>query len=178
MLRTALRTALAATLLLAACSDDEDEPGASVFIGDMTGAYTASLSGEAVFGVTLDDAADAAGSALIMGGGSPLRIVLFGYTTPKPRVGTYEIVAPGSPASSDTVFQGSISYRVAGASQAYQIRSGSITFTRVNHNRVTGSLNLHAEQTSPADSAQISILGLFDAGQIPQVFPQPPQQVP
>ena len=175
MLRTALRTALAATLLLAACGDDaQDEPGASVFTGEMTGAYTASITGEAVFGVTLDDAADAAGSALIMGGGSPLRIVLFGYTTPKPRVGTYEIVAPGSPASSDTVFQGSISYRVAGASQAYQIRSGSITFTRVNHNRVTGRLDLRAERTFPADGAQISIIGTFDAGQIPQAFP--PQQ--
>jgi len=175
MLRTALRTALAATLLLAACGDDaQDEPGASVFTGEMTGAYTASITGEAVFGVTLDDAADAAGSALIMGGGSPLRIVLFGYTTPKPRVGTYEIVAPGSPASSDTVFQGSISYRVAGASQAYQIRSGSITFTRVNHSRATGTLNLSAERIFPADGAQISIIGSFDAGQIPQVFP--PQQ--
>ena len=174
MLRTALRTALAATLLLAACSDDEDEPGASVFIGEMTGAYTASLSGEAVFGVTLDDAAKAAGSALILGGGGPLRIVLFGYTTAKPRAGTYEIVAPDSPASSDTVFQGSISYRVAGASQAYEIRSGSITFTLINHNRVTGRLDLRAERTFPADGAQISIIGTFDAGQIPQVFP--PQQ--
>ena len=179
MLRNALRTALAATVLLAACGDDtEDEPGASVFIGEMTGAYTASLTGEAVFGVTLDDAAKAAGSALIMGGGSPLRIVLFGYSTARPRAGTYEIVAPDDPTSPDTVFQGSISYQVAGQSQAYEIRGGSITFTLVNHNRATGILDLRAARTFPADGAQIFISGSFDAGQIPQVFPQPPQTVP
>jgi hypothetical protein len=63
MLRIALRSALAATVLLAACSDSEDEPGASIFTGEMTGSYTASLVGEAVFGVTLDDNAKAAGTA-------------------------------------------------------------------------------------------------------------------
>jgi len=173
MLRIALRTALAATVFLAACSDSEDEPGSSIFSGEMTGDYTAALVGEAVFGVTLDDNAQAVGTALILGEGSPVRIVLFGNTTSRPRAGVYAIVAPSSPASSDTVFQGSLTYLVGGVSQAYEIRGGSITFTRVNHNRVTGRLNLHAEQTSPADSAQISILGMFDAGQIPQVFPQP-----
>ena len=173
MLQVALRAALAAAVLLAACSDSEDEPGASIFTGEMTGAYTTSLVGDAVFGVTLDDNAKAAGTALILGQGSPVRIVLFGNTTSRPRAGDYEIVAPSSPASSDTVFQGSLTYLVGGVSQAYEIRSGIITFTRVNHNRVTGSLELRAEQTSPADGAQVFISGSFDAGQIPQVFPQP-----
>ena len=157
----------------------EDEPGASVFIGEMTGAYTASLTGEAVFGVTLDDAANAAGSALIMGGGSPLRIVLFGYTTARPRAGTYEIVAPDAARRARIPCSRAPSATWSPAqSQAYEIRGGSITFTRVNHNRVTGSLELRAERTLPADGAQIFISGSFDAGQIPQVFPQPPQTVP
>jgi hypothetical protein len=76
------------------------------------------------------------------------------------------------------VFHGSLTYVVNGESQAYEIRSGLISFTRVNHNRVTGSLELLAEQTSPANGAQIVIRGSFDAGQIPQVFPQPAQPVP
>ena len=173
MLRFALRAALAATVLLAACSDSEDEPGASIFTGEMTGSYSASLVGKAVFGVTLDDKAKAAGTALILGQGSPVRIVLFGNTTSRPRAGDYEIVASNTAASSDTVFHGSLTYVVNGEPQAYEIRSGLISFTRVNHNRVTGSLELRAEQTSPANGAQIVIRGSFDAGQIPQVFPQP-----
>jgi hypothetical protein len=174
MLHAALRTALAATLFLAACGEDsEDDPGASIFAGSMTGANTATLAGDAVFGVTLDDAAKAAGFSIVLGGGrAPARIALFAYTTPRPRVGTYEIVAPNFPAGSDTVFQGSLTYVVGGTIEAYEIRGGSIDLTMANHNRATGTVEFRAIRTSPDDGAEIVINGSFDAAQIPQVFPQ------
>ena len=174
MLRAALVTALAATLLVAACSDDgEDQPGSNTFSAQMTGTYTAVLGGDAEFGVTLDDAAKASGFALILGGGTAAaRIVLFAYTAPKPRAGTYEIVAPDSPAGSDTVFSGALTYDAGSGLETFQIRGGTITLDRANHNRTAGTFDFRAERTSPADGAQIFISGTFDAAQIPQVFPQ------
>lgn len=173
MPRAALRTLLAAALLLAACGDDtEDQAGISVFAGDISGAYSAPLAGRAVFGVTLDGAANAAGFSLVLGQGGDARIALFAYTTPKPRVGTYEIVAPNAPAGADTVFQGSLTYTAGGSLEVFEIRGGTITLTQASHNRTTGSLELRAERTTPADGAEIFISGSFDAAQIPQVFPQ------
>jgi hypothetical protein len=174
MLRAALRTALAATLFLAACGEDtEDEPGTSTFSGAMTGVHDAALTGDAVFGVTLDQSANASGFSIVLGGlPSPARIALFAYTTPRPRVGTYEIVAPDFPAGSDTVFQGSLTYAVGGNLEKYEIRGGTITLDMANHSRATGTFDFRAERTSPDDHAQIVITGSFDAAQIPQVFPQ------
>jgi hypothetical protein len=173
MMRTALGAALAASLLLAACGDDiEDEPGTSTFTGNMTGAFVTPIAGPAVFGVTLDASANAGGFSLVLGDSSAARIALFAYTTPRPRAGTYEIVAPGFPAGSDTVFTGTMTYNVGGLQQQFEIRGGSITLARANHNRASGYFEVHAERTRPADGAQVSITGTFDAGQIPQVFPQ------
>jgi hypothetical protein len=178
MLRAALRAVLA-TLLLAACTDDaEDQSGLSVFAGNISGTYSAPLAGRAVFGVTLDDAANAAGFSLVLGEGGAARIALFAYTTPKPRVGTYEIVAPGSPATSDTVFQGSLTYIVNDSVQAFEIHGGTITLDQAGHNRTAGSFELQARRIRPADNAEVSIEGTFDAAQIPQVFPQQREPAP
>lgn len=175
MLRAALRTALAATLVLGACGDDsEDQPGASAFVGDVTGAYATELGGRAVFGVTLDDAANGSGFSLVLGENDPARIALFAYATPQPRAGTYAIVGPGVSAGSDTVFSGFLTYTVGTTIDTFQVTGGSITLLRANHNRTVGSFNLSAERTTPADSAMVSISGSFDAGQIPQVFPLEP----
>lgn len=173
MMRTALGAALAASFLLAACGDDiEDEPGTSTFTGSMTGAYAAALAGPAVFGVTLNAASNAAGFSLVLGDSTAARIALFAYTAPKPRAGTYEIVAPGVTAGSDTVFNGTMTYNVGGARQQFEVRGGSISLIRANHNRTTGTFEFRAERTQPADGTQVFITGVFDAGQIPQVLPQ------
>ena len=174
MLRAALRTALAATLVLAACGEDsEDEAGASTFSGDMTGVYAAPIAGHAVFGVTLDAAARGDGFSLVLGEGGPARIALFAFAAPTVRAGSYEIVAPDFNAGSDTVFTGSLTYNTGATIDSFQVRSGSITLRRANHNRTAGSFTLRAERTSPADGAQLFIEGDFDAAQIPQVFPVP-----
>ena len=174
MLRATLRTALAATIVLAACGEDtEDEPGRSLFAGTMTGVYAAPVAGKAVFGVTLDDAANGSGFSLVLGEGGAARIALFAYATPTLRSGTYEIVAPAFDAGSDTVFTGFLTYNAGASLDSFEIRGGSITLTRTNHNRTSGLFELRAERTSPADGAQLTINGTFDAGQIPQVFPLP-----
>jgi hypothetical protein len=72
---------------------------------------------------------------------------------------------PSSPAFSPTTQARTV--------DSFEIRGGSITLTRTNHNRTSGLFELRAERTSPADGAQLSINGTFDAGQIPQVFPLP-----
>jgi len=174
MLRAALRTALAATLILAACGDDsEDEPGAAIFAANMTGAYATPLAGKAVFGVTLNDAAKGSGFSLVLGDGRPVRIALFAYATPTPRPGTYEIVGPGVSAGSDTVFSGFLTYLAGTAIDSFQVTGGTVTLQRANHNRAAGTFELSAARTSPDDGAQVFISGSFDAGQIPQVFPLP-----
>ena len=179
MLRAAVPTVLVATLLLAACSDDtEDQSGLSVFAGNISGVYTGPIAGRAVFGVTLDGSANASGFSLVLGEGGAARIALFAYTTPTPRVGTYEIVAPGTAATADTVFQGSLTYAVGAIPQVFEIRGGSITLTQASHNRTIGDFVLTAQRTRPADNAEVTITGTFDAAQIPQVFPQQRQPVP
>jgi hypothetical protein len=67
---------------------------------------------------------------------------------------------------------GTLSYLVGGALEQFEIRGGSITLTRANHNRASGTVEFRAERTSPANGAQVVITGSFDAGQVPQVFPQ------
>lgn len=171
-LRSVVHAGLAATMLLAACGDDsEDQPGSATYTGTMTGVVSSSLEGPAVFGVTLDNGANAGGFSLVLGDSSEVRIALFTYTAPKPRAGTYEIVAPNFPAGSDTVFTGTVSYHLQGpVAQLFEIRGGTITLSRANHNRTTGTFELRAERTTPADRAEVFISGSFDAGQIPQVF--------
>ena len=164
---------VAGSLLLAACGEDIDAPPAtSIFNGEMSGAYTGTLDGEAVFGITQDAGGNSNGFALILGDGGAARIFLRISGTGKPPIGTYEIVAPGAPAS-DAVFRGTVGYAVNGALEQYEVRGGTITLTRRTHEAATGSFELRAERTSPCcDPApvQIVITGTFDAGQIPQVF--------
>jgi hypothetical protein len=174
MTRTPLRMLLAGSLLLVACGDDgQNEPGTGTFAADMTGAYTAVLSGQAQFGVTLDDGFRAAGLALVLGDSSAARIFLVSSATPRPLAGTYAIVAPGLPATSDTVFTGTLGYVANGALQGFEIRAGTITLTRSAQNGVAGTFELAAVRTSPCcDPApvQVVIAGTFDAAQFPQVF--------
>jgi len=173
MMRTTMRTVAAASLLLAACGDDTgNEPGTSTFAGEISGAHTVSVSGEAVFGVTLDDGSNAVGLALILGEGGAARLFLASTTTPRPKVGTYDIERPGFPGGSDTVFAGNVGLVVNGALEGYDTRSGTITLTRSAYNGVAGSFQLRAVRTSPCcdtTPVQIFISGTFDAAQISQV---------
>lgn len=172
--RTPIRVALAGTFLLAACNGDSPgAPGASVFEGEVTGAYAATLSGDAMFGVTIDDAGNGNALALILGDGSVARIVLVSTATPKPLPGTYEILPSGLAPAEDTVFTGTVGLIAGGVPQEYEVRGGSITLVRSNHNAVTGQFELRALRTSPLEPvpAQIFITGTFNAAQIPQEYP-------
>jgi len=98
MMRTTMRTVAAASLLLAACGDSSgNEPGTSTFAGEISGAHTVSVSGEAVFGVTLDDGSNAVGLALILGEGGAAR--LFSPQPPRqgPRSAPTTSRGPASP---------------------------------------------------------------------------------
>jgi hypothetical protein len=173
MMRTTLRAAVAASLFLAACGEDEDEPGTSTFTGDISGTHTESVSGEAVFGVTVDDGSNAVGLALILGEGGAARIFLASTNTPRPPVGTYDIVAPGFDAGNDTVFAGTVGYVVDRVLENYETTGGTITLTRSAFNGVTGTFELQALRTSPCcdpTPVEVVITGTFDAAQIDQVF--------
>lgn len=173
MMRTTLRAVAAASLLLTACGDDQDEPGTNTFTGEISGAYTEAISGEAVFGVTVDDGSNAVGLALILGEGGAARTFLASTSTPRPPVGTYEIVPPDFDAGSDTVFAGTVGYVADRVLQTYETRGGTITLTRSAFNGVTGTFELRAVRTSPCcdpTPVQIFITGTFDAAQIDQVF--------
>jgi hypothetical protein len=173
MMRTTMRTVAAASLLLAACGDDTGtEPGTSTFAGEITGAHTASVAGEAVFGVTVDDGSNAVGLALILGEGGAARIFLASTRTPRPLVGTYDIDPPNFVAGNDTVFAGTIELVVNGAVEQFETRSGTITLTRSAFNGVAGTFQLRANRTSPCcdpTPVQVFITGTFDAAQINQV---------
>ena len=173
MMRTTMRTVAAASLLLAACGDDTgNEPGTSIFTGEITGVHTASVAGEAVFGVTLDDGSNAVGLALILGEGGPRASFSRQPAPPDPPVGTYDIESPTFPAGSDTVFGGTIGFVVNGALEQFETRSGTITLTRSAYNGVAGTFELRAVRTSPCcdpTPVQIFITGTFDAAQISQV---------
>jgi len=173
MMRILHRAIVAGSLLLAACADEtKNEPGTSTFIGEMSGAYSTTLEGEAVFGVVLGDGINSSGFALILGDGGDARILLTTPSTPKPPVGTYDIVAPGS-SRTDTVFKGTMAYTVGGTLEEFAIQGGSITLARSTHNAVTGNFEFRAERTSPCCGpvpVQVFITGTFDAAQIPQVF--------
>jgi hypothetical protein len=174
--RTPIRVALAGTFLLAACNGDSPgAPGTSVFEGEVTGAYSATLAGDATFGVTIDDVGNGHALALILGEGSLARILLVSTATPKPPPGIYEILPPGFAPAEDTVFTGTVSFLADDVLQQYEVRGGSITLTRSNHNAVTGQFELLALRTSPAEPvpAQIFIAGTFNAAQIPQEYPAP-----
>jgi len=174
MMHSALRALVAGSLLLAACGDDgQNEPGTGTFAADMTGAYTAALSGQAQFGVTLDNGFNAAGLALVLGDSGAARIFLVSSATPRPLAGTYAIVASGLPATSDTVFTGTLGYVVNGAQQGFEIRGGTITLTRSAQNGVAGNFEFTAVRTTPCcdpSPVQVVIAGTFDAAQFPQVF--------
>jgi hypothetical protein len=174
MMRSALHALVAGSLLLAACGDDgQNEPGTATFAAEMTGAYTAALSGQAQFGVTVDNGFSAVGLALVLGDSGVARIFLTTSTTPRPLAGTYAIVAPGFPAGKDTVFTGTLGYMVNGAPEVFLARGGTITLTRSAHNGVAGTFEFTAVRTSPCcDPApvQVVITGTFDAAQFPQVF--------
>lgn len=169
-----MQTVVAASLFLSACGDDTgNEPGTSTFAGEITGVHTASVAGEAVFGVTVDDGSGAVGLALILGEGGAARIFLASTSTPRPPAGTYDIEAPGFPAGSDTVFAGSVGFVVNGALEVFETRGGTITLTRSAFNGVAGTFELRAVRTSPCcdpTPVQIFITGTFDAAQINQVF--------
>ncbi len=173
MMRTTMRTVAAASLLLMACGDDTgNEPGTSTFAGDITGAHTASVAGEAVFGVTVDDGSNAAGLALILGEGGAARIFLASTSTPRPLAGTYDIESPTFPAGKDTVFGGTVGLVVGGALEEYATRSGTITLTRSAYNGVAGNFELRAVRTSPCcdpTPVQIVVTGTFNAAQISQI---------
>jgi hypothetical protein len=173
MMRTTIRAVTAASLLLAACGDDTgNEPGTNTFTGAISGAHTAAISGEAVFGVTTDDGSNAVGLALILGEGGAARIFLASTSTPRPPGGTYDIEAPRLPAGSDTVFAGTVGYVVNGALELYETRGGTITLTRSAFNGVAGTFELRAVRTSPCcdpTPVQIFVTGTFDAAQINQV---------
>lgn len=173
-MRIAVCAIVAGSLLLASCGDDTDiEPGAGTFTGEMTGAYAATLDGQAQFGVIEDASGTATGFALVLGDGSVARILLTASNTPEPPARTYEIVAPGFPVGSDTVFKGSIAYLVNGAVEEFEARGGTVSLTLSAHNTAAGTFELRAERTSPCcDPApvQVVITGTFDAAQFPQVF--------
>ena len=173
-MRNILGAIMVGSLLLASCDDDTgNEPGTSTFNGEMSGAYSATLTGEAVFGVILGNGVKSSGFALILGDGGAARILLTTTSTPVPPVGTYEIVAPGFPAGADTVFTGTLGYTVGGVLEEFEISGGSITLSRSTHDAVIGNFELGAVRTSPCcDPApvEIFITGTFDAAQIPQVF--------
>jgi hypothetical protein len=169
-----MRAVVAASLLLAACGDDSgNEPGTGTFTGEITGALTATIAGEAVFGVTLDDGSNAVGLALILGEGGQARIFLASTSTPRPLAGTYNIEAPGFPAGSDTVFAGTVGVVVGGALEQYETRGGTIVLTRSAFNGVAGTFQLRAVRTFPCcdpTPVEIVVTGTFDAAQINQVF--------
>jgi hypothetical protein len=173
MMHATMLTVAAASLLLAACGDNSgNEPGTSDFAGEITGAHTTSVSGEALFGVTLDDGSRAVGLALILGEGGAARIFLASTTTPRPLIGTYDVERPGFPGGNDTVFAGTVGLVVNGALEGYETRSGTITLTRSGYNGVAGNFQLRAVRTSPCcdtTSVQIFISGTFDAAQISQL---------
>lgn len=168
MLRNTLRVLVAGSLFLGACGgDDQDAPGTSTFNGAMTGAYTATLGGQAVFGVTLDDKNVGSGFALILGDGGAARIFLTTAATTNPAVDTFEIVANDFTADNDTVWTGTVG--IAGVTnEQFEIRGGTITLDRSNHNGVSGNFELRAQSTS--GTGQVFITGSFDAAQINQEF--------
>lgn len=169
MLHNTLRVLVAGSLLLGACGgDDQDAPGTSTFNGEMTGAHTATLGGQAVFGVTLDDKNIGSGFALILGDGGAARIFLTTPATTSPAVDTFEIAANDFTADNDTVWTGTVDYMAGGADEQFEIRGGTITLDRSNHNGVSGTFELRAQSTSSA--GQVFITGSFNAAQINQEF--------
>ena len=174
MKRAFIPALLAGSLLLASCEDDVDtDLVAPVFTAEMTGAYSAPLSGRALFGVTIDNNANANGMALLLGDSAVARIVFVSTNTPKPPARTYEIVAPGSPVGSDTVWTGNLFYVINGTVEKFAMSGGTISLTNSTHSSVTGNFEFSAVRTSPCcDPApvEISVTGTFNAAQIPQEF--------
>ena len=158
------RSVLAATMLLLSGCDDGDDPSAgSSFGGELTGAYSETLDGEAHFGVVRTGGST--GFTILLGEGGSAVVALQTPGTERPAAGTYEIVAPDFP-EPDGKFHGTVAYTLGSGVEQFELRGGTLTLTSSDGDTIDGSVELRAERTSPCcDPApvQIFITGNFTA---------------
>lgn len=149
-------------LAVAGCGSDESPDDLATFEGVLAGAYSATLDGEALYGIARTGGTTA--FTILLSDGADFTITLRYDESAQPGTGTYALGAPDDP---DTgIFRGSVTYVTSGAAEGFEIRSGTVVVTRSVSGDLDGTVDLRAVRTSPCcDPApvEITVTGSFDA---------------
>jgi hypothetical protein len=163
--------------LVPACGEKTTEPVIEgAFTGTITGDIVATANGRAAFGVT--DLNGASSFFIVMVRGSVVEfdldiIPLFRFSTERPPVGSYVIVAADPPCATCGPSDFDAAYfwqRAAGAPRIFGSESGSLTITRSTADTVAGSATIAASEIGQT-GAQVNIQVTFTAvpGSLPRV---------
>ena len=157
----------AAGMSLASCGgDDATEPGSASFTATVSGDVSASLSGDAVFGVGLSTGSNTGWSIWLLEGSffsdyDFIRIDRSSSTAPG--VGTFTIIGSSGAGPDDFVAEYEHALDVAGNIEitGYTSVSGSLTITSATADRIVGSFSFTA--SGPGPGRTVTVQGSFNA---------------
>jgi hypothetical protein len=145
------------------CGEDADD--IATFGGEMTGAFSAPLSGGATYGILRTGGVTT--FTILLGDGGAADLTLRYDEDERPEEGTYPIRSPDD--SRTGIFRGTVDHVADGVLNRFDIQDGTVTIERSIDGDLDGTLDLRAVRTSPCcdpSPVEVTITGGFDAAPV------------